>query len=98
MKIFYLIILGTVLSLASCTDEKNPAQQYGNSLVDSYKTTKKIDTKVNVQQVQKSIQEYYAANNRYPANLEELSAFNGITLKSDNYEYNPATGSISEKQ
>jgi hypothetical protein len=98
MKIFYLIVLGSMFALVSCTDEKNPAQQYGDTLVNTYKNTQKFDNKVNVQQVEKSIQEFYAANNRYPANLEELSAFNGITLKSDNYEYNPATGSISDKQ
>ncbi len=67
-------------------------------MVETYKNTKKFDNKLNVQQVQKSIQEFYAANSRYPSDLNELSAFNGIALKSDNYDYNPATGSITEKQ
>lgn len=97
MKIFNLLIICLLIAFASCTEENNPAHQYGNTLVDTYKNTQKFENKVNVQQVQKSIQEYYAANERYPANLEELAAFNGITLKSDDYDYNPQTGSITEK-
>jgi sulfatase maturation enzyme AslB (radical SAM superfamily) len=93
-----VILLGSLLALVSCTDDKNPAQQYGNTMAQSYKSARKLDNKVNVQQVQKSIQEFYAANGRYPADLNEVSAFNGITLKSDNYDYNPVTGSITEKQ
>ncbi len=98
MKLRNLIALCAVLILASCTEENNPVQQYGNTVTGTYKKAKQLDNKVNVQQVQKSIQEFYAANNRYPATLQELSAFNGISLKSDNYDYNPVTGSITEKQ
>ena len=82
--------------LAACTD--NPVQQYGNTMTQSLKSAKKLDSTVNVQQVQKSIQEFYAANGRYPADLNELSAFNGITLKSDKYDYDSATGMLTEKQ
>ena len=84
--------------MASCSDDKNPAQQYGNTMMQSYKSAQKLDAKVNVQQVQKSIQEFYAANGRYPADLNELSLFNGLTLKSDKYEYNPSNGTLTEKQ
>lgn|SRR5574337_32000 len=98
MKPLNLIWLFALLMLASCTEEKNPAQQYGNTMVETYKNTKKFDNKLNVQQVQKSIQEFYATNNRYPASLEELAAFNGMALKNENYDYNPATGTITERQ
>ncbi len=92
------IILAAVALLVSCTDDKNPVQQYGNTMVQSLKSAKKLDASVNVQQVRKSIQEFYAANGRYPADLNELSSFNGMTLKSDNYDYDPATGTLTEKQ
>jgi outer membrane protein assembly factor BamD (BamD/ComL family) len=92
-----LMILSFV-TLAACKDDKNPAQQYGNTMVESYKKAKDVDSTVNVQQVQKSIQEFHAANGRYPADLSELAAFNGMTLKSDKYEYDPATGALIEKQ
>ena len=89
------ILLCAVLS---CSDEKNPVQQYGNTLTQSYKNTKKFDKDLNVEQIQKSILEFNAANGRYPADLSELSSFSGLTLKSDNYEYDPATGTLMEKK
>jgi hypothetical protein len=92
------LFFAALFVLASCSDEKNPAQQYGNTMVQSLKSAKKLDNTVNVQQVQKSIQEFYAANGRYPADLNEVATFNGITLKSDNYDYDPATGALTEKQ
>ncbi len=91
------ILFLSFLIIASCK-ENNPAQQYGNTLTQSYKSAQKLDAKVNVQQVQKSIQEFYAANGRYPADLNELSSFSGLTLKSDNYNYNPVDGTLVEKK
>jgi len=85
------------LALVSCSDEKNPAKQYGDTMVQSLKSAKSIDNKVNVEEVRKSIQEFYAANGRYPADLNEVAAFNGMTLKSDKYNYDPTTGTLTEK-
>lgn len=92
---FLIVLFGLFLALTACTD--NPAQQYGNTMVQSLKKAKDVSNKVNVEQVQKSIQEFYAANGRYPSDLNELSTFNGITLKSDKYDYDPATGTLTEK-
>jgi len=89
------ILLCAVLS---CSDEKNPVQQYGNALTQSYKNTKKFDKDLNVEQVQKSILEFNAANGRFPTDLGELASFSGLTLKSDNYEYDPANGTLTEKK
>ncbi len=93
----WIVPLVLCLALFACTDDKNPAQQYGNTMVESLKTAKKVEKKVNVLTVQKSIQEYYAANGRYPADLNEVAAFNGMTLEGGNYDYNPATGTLTEK-
>jgi len=93
----FVMVLGLLLALISCKDDKNPVQQYGNTLTQSYKSAKKLDKTVNIEQVQKSIQEFYAANGRYPADLNEVSSFNGITLKNDNYNYDPANGTLTEK-
>lgn len=91
------ICFAAVVALAACTD--NPAQQYSNTMVQSLKSAKSAENNVNVEEVRKSIQEYYAANSRYPADLNELSTFNGITLKNDKkYDYNSATGTLTEKQ
>jgi hypothetical protein len=93
----WTIPLGLCLALFACSDDKNPAQQYGNTMVQSLKTTKNVEKKVNVLAVQKSIQEYYAANGRYPADLNEVATFNGMALESDKYDYNPATGTLTQK-
>jgi hypothetical protein len=95
-----LIILAGLflLTFTSCSDEKNTAQQYSNTMVQSLKSAKSVENKVNVEEVRKSIQEFYAANGRYPADLNEVAAFNGIALKSGGYVYNPATGTLTERQ
>ena len=93
-----VLIFALLLFFASCSEDKNAVHQYGNTMVQSYKSAQKLDNTVNVQQVRKSIQDFYAANGRYPADLSELSSFNGISLKNDNYGYNPATGDLTEKQ
>ena len=85
-------------AVVSCSDEKNPAKQYGNTLTQSLKNTKKFDKDLNVEQIQKSILEFNAANGRYPADLSELTSFSGLTLKSDNYEYDPANGTLTAKK
>jgi hypothetical protein len=93
----WIIPLGLCLALFACTDDKNPAQQYGNTIVQPLKTTKSVEQKVNVLTVQKSIQEYHAANGRYPADLNEVAAFNGMILESDKYDYDPATGTLTPR-
>jgi hypothetical protein len=94
-KIFLLFCSSLLLN--ACSDEKNPVQQYGNTMTHAHKSARNLDSKVNLLEVRKSIQEFYAANGRYPADLSELSGFNGITLKSDKYEYDPANGTLTEK-
>ena len=101
MKRFYLqscMLLGLALVIAACTDEKNPAQQYGNTMVQTYKNVQKFEKKVDLQQAQKSVQEFYAANGRYPADLKELSGFSGLTVDAGQYEYNSANGALTAKQ
>ena len=99
MKLFQpglVFLLSSLFLVVSCND--NPAQQYGTAITQSYKSAQKLDAKVNILQVQKSIQEFYAASGRYPADLNELSTTSGLTLKSDNYVYNPENGTLTEKQ
>jgi len=98
MNTGFVVVFALWGALVSCSEEKNTVQQYGNTLTQSYKNTKKFDKELNVEQVRKSILEFNAANGRYPADLNELSSFSGLTLKSDNYEYNPADGTLSEKK
>ncbi len=99
-QLVWIALLGmtSAFTIASCNNDQNPAQQYGKTMVQSLKSAKKLDATVNVLEVKKSIQEFYAANGRYPADLNELSTFNGMTLKSDQFDYDPATGNLIEKR
>lgn len=98
IRSFWLIAAFFLLTLTSCSDDKNPVQQYGNTMTQAHKSARTLDSKVNILEVRKSIQEFYAANGRYPSDLNELSGFNGMTLKGDKYEYDPASGALTEKQ
>lgn len=89
-----LMLVTSTLTLASCNNDQNPPKQYGDTMGRALKSAKKLDATVNVEEVGKSIQEFYAANGRYPADLGELSKFNGVTLKSEQYDYDPATGNL----
>jgi len=92
------MIFSLLLLLTACTEEKNPAQQYGNTMVQTYKNTQKFEKKLDLQQAQKSIQEFYAANGRYPADLKELSGFNGLSLDAEQYDYDSANGTLTQKK
>jgi len=94
-----LVVLSILLcGVVSCSEEKNTVRKYGDTLTQSLKNTRKFDKDLNVEQLRKSIQEFNGANGRYPADLGELSSFSGLTLKSDNYEYDPANGTLTEKK
>ncbi len=90
-----IILIALGLSTAACTDDA--VQPSGPTIFHPLKTTKSVEKRVNVHEVQKSIQEFYAASGRYPADLNEVAAFNGITLDSDDYVYDPATGTLTQK-
>jgi len=92
-----IVALIALLAIVSCSDN-NPAQQYGSTLTQSYKSAQKLDANVSLQQARKSIQEFYAANGRYPADLNELSTATGLALRSDKYVYDPERGTLTENQ
>lgn len=90
------MLLFAALFFAACTEQQDPVQRYGTSLTDSYAKAKALDKSVNMQQVQNAIHQFYAANGRYPNDLDEASSASGLSLKSGNYEYSPATGILKE--
>jgi hypothetical protein len=91
-----VFLLSSLFVVVSCNE--NPAQHYGTTMTQSYKSAQKLDATVNIQQVQMLIQEFNAANGRYPTDLNELSTTSGLTLKNSNYLYNPENGTLTEKQ
>jgi len=92
-----MVLFGVCFLFFACDDAKKASEQTGAAIVQPLITTRNTEKKVNVLQVQKSIQEFNAANGRYPADLDEVAKFNGIILESDKYEYDPATGTLTQK-
>jgi len=92
-----VFLVSLLLTVASCSDN-NSAEQYSKTLTQSYKSAQKLDASVSIHQAEKSIQEFYAANGRYPADLDELSRASGLALKSGTYVYNPENGALTEKR
>ncbi len=93
-------LLGTLIlsgALCSCKDEKNPVQQYGDTLVHGYQSAQKVAKGADLQRVQRQVYEFQAAQGRYPADLRELGEFTKSLIDENKYQYDPATGSVTAK-
>jgi hypothetical protein len=89
-----LITIYIIVGMISCSDSKSPAKKSEDTLIDVYQNVDKFGNKINLQQLQESIRAFHAANERYPADMEELENFSGIKLDDDKYYYDPSTGVI----
>jgi hypothetical protein len=88
-----IISLALLLSvLVAC--EENPVQEYGRGLTDAYTGSQDAAKKANLDAANRAITGYRAAEGRYPANLEELSAYMSVSLSPEDYDYDPSTGRI----
>ncbi len=99
VRLFVTALGMLVLSVAlfSCKDEKNPVQQYGDTLVHGYKSAQKVEKDANLQQVQRNVYEFQAAQGRYPADLREVEEFTKSPIDAGKYNYDPSTGSVTAK-
>jgi hypothetical protein len=99
VRLFVTVLGALILSgaLLSCKDEKNPVQQYGDTLVHGYKSAQKVEKDANLQQVQRQVYEFQAAQGRYPADLRELGEFTRSPIDENKYNYDPMTGSVTAK-
>ncbi|HXX56941.1 MAG TPA: hypothetical protein VEI96_02945 [Thermodesulfovibrionales bacterium] len=98
MKVLRLFLILGLVSLSLSCKGKNPAEQYGDRLMKTYKDSEKFGDKTSIQNLQESIKAFQAANGRYPNDLKELADFAGIPLDSNKYTYDPSTGIISSKE
>jgi competence protein ComGC len=95
--ILFLTVL--VLFLISCDQKpKNPVDEYGTSLIDSYKKAQKAGESANLDAVKKSVQAYRAANDKYPDSLDEIKGFINSDIDLSKYDYNPENGAVSIKK
>ena len=90
-----LFLVCFTFTFASC---KNPVEEYGDTVIKTYKGTQQFGKEVELKQLQESIKAFNAAHSRYPKDLEEISDFTGITLDDGKYDYDPSTGVIKLKK
>lgn len=96
-RVFLCGLIVVMGSCASC-DSKNPVEQYGDTVIKSYKNTQKTMSGVEIQKLQESIRTFQSMNGRFPNDLKELSDFVGSPLDSNRYHYDPSTGTIAAKE
>jgi hypothetical protein len=90
--VFALLVLG-------CKDKpKNPVEEYGGALINSYERSKAAQGAANLEALKKSIAAYRASNGSYPADLGEAASFSGIQIDPGLYDYDPGTGQVALRQ
>lgn len=98
MRNAHAVILIGLTIIFACCENKNPVEQYGDTLIKTYKKTQQFGDKTSLQNLQESMKAFRAANGRYPKDLKELEGFTGIALDSNKYEYDPSKGTITQKE
>jgi len=94
-----LFAIAILLFLASCDQKpKNPVSEYGDAVIDAYKKGKAVKETADLDAIKKTIQAHYAANERYPASLDEIAGLIGKSVDIARYDYDPQTGMVSLKQ
>jgi hypothetical protein len=94
-KLPLLFLVCCIFVFASC---KNPVEEYGDTVIKTYKGTQQFGNEITLTQLQESIKAFNAAHSRYPKDLEEISDFTGLTLGDGKYDYDPSTGVIKLKK
>lgn len=94
------ILMVLVIQALICfgCESKNPFEQSGDTLIKSYKNTQQFGDRTSLQNLQESIKAFSAAHGRYPNDLKELEEFTGVTLDSSKYEYDPSTGTMTQRE
>ncbi len=95
---FFLVSFVLVLLTGACSEEKNPVQQYGNTMIRSLNSAEKAAQKAHLAELRKAVQDFQSAQGRYPADLDELKLHSGLSVPTDGFRYDPVTGVISEGQ
>lgn len=96
MKNVLLVVV--VLLLCLGCERENPMREYERSRVETYQKTQKVSGTANIRYLQDAIKAYHAANERYPADLNELADYTGKAIDSSLYSYDPSTGTLTPRQ
>ena len=96
-RLFFALV---VLSATFACDEKpkNPVAEYGDTMINSYQKGKQAGIDGNLDAVKNAIQAHYAANDKYPQNLEEIRPLlGGSEMDFSKYDYNSENGTVTLK-
>jgi len=94
-----LFAIAILLFLVSCDQKpKNPVSEYGETVIDAYKKGQAVKETADLDAIKKTIQAYHAANDRYPANLDEIANLIGKQIDMAKYDYDPQTGAVNLKK
>ncbi len=80
--------------LCACDEKpKNPAAEYGDAVVDSYKRSQQVAEKANLDAVKKAVQLYYAANEKFPKSLDKAKDYH--IFVADTYQLTVTSKSLN---
>jgi hypothetical protein len=97
-RLICALVACTFLAIACDEKPKNPVSEYGDALIGSYKSSQVAGEEANLDAVKKAVQAYHAANDKYPAVLEDVGDLIGGKVDFSKYDYNPETGEVSLKK
>ena len=91
-----IIVLIASAFFVSCKEEPSkPLQEIGNAVVlDPLKTSKTVENIANIEEIRRTINEYYNLNGKYPADISVIEAQMTKKFDSSKYDYNGQTGEI----
>jgi hypothetical protein len=84
-----------LLILAGC--EKNPLEQYSDTLLKSRDRAKDVADTASAEAMNRSIEGFRDANGRNPRDLDELEQFMGLKLDRDKFDYDQTAGIVRKK-
>jgi len=92
------LVLCSFLIIACDEKPKNPVSEYSDALFGAHASAKLAGEAANLDAVKKAVQAYQAANEHYPAVLEDVVDLIGGKVDFSKYNYNPETGEVSLKK
>lgn len=99
VKSLLLVTCFGLCVLTACDQKpQNPVSAYGDALIGAYKGSKSVAEQANLDAVQKSVDAYRAANEKYPENLKDVEPLLGASqIDFAKYDYDPKTGKVGLK-
>lgn len=95
-RFLFIVLVLTVLS--ACQEKpQNPVAIYGDTMINSYQKGKQAGVDANLDAVKKALAAYRAANDRYPASLDEVKDLVGHNIDMSPYDYDPQSGTVTLK-